>query len=105
MNALTQQNWSEHITASPLPVLVIFHSEYSAYSRRSLALLKELEPEFWNARFASVDVDTEGELTLQHGIQGIPAFVLYRRGKKVAFFMGERSEKRLLKTITNAIYH
>ena len=103
MNALTQQNWPEQITASPVPVLVIFHSVYSAYSRRSLALLKELEPEFWNARFASVDVDTEGELTLQHGVQGIPALVIYRGGTRVAFFMGERSEKRLRENIGKAM--
>ncbi len=95
MNALTENNWPEFVTASPLPVLVIFHSPFSAYSRRSLALLRKLEPEFSTVRFASVDVDVEEALTRQQGVQGIPAFVIYRGGTKVAFFMGERSEKRL----------
>lgn len=100
MNALTETNWPELVTASPLPVFVIFHSPFSAYSRRSLALVRKLEPEFDTVRFGEVNVDAEVELARQHGIQGIPAFVIYRGGQKWAFFMGERSEKRLRENIT-----
>ena len=103
MNAITEHNWPGLVTASPLPVLVVFHSPFSAYARRSLALLRKLEPDFPALRFGCVNVDTEDELTRQHGIQGIPAFVIYRGGTRVAFFMGERSEKRLRETIAKAV--
>jgi thioredoxin-like negative regulator of GroEL len=102
MNTLTEQNWPEVITASPLPVFVIYHSPFSAYSRRSLALLLKLEPQFPTVRFTSVDVDTQDNLARLHGIVAIPAFVVYRSGVKRAFFMGERSEKRLVENIAKA---
>ena len=83
------------MVASPLPVFAIFHSRFSAHSRRSLAQLLAVEPEYPAVRFGSVDVDAHIDLARLHGIQGIPAFIVYLAGVKTAVFMGERSEKRL----------
>ncbi len=103
MNTITEQNWPELVTASPLPVLVIYHSPFSAHSRRSLALLLKLEPQFSTVRFASVNVDDQDDLARLHRIAVIPAFVIYRGGERRAFFMGEWREKRLVEHIAKAL--
>jgi thioredoxin-like negative regulator of GroEL len=103
MNTLTEQNWNEVVLESPSPIFVIYHSTFTAYSRRSLALVLKLEPQFPTVRFGSVDVDRQHQLTQLHGIRSIPAFAIYRHGLKRAFFVGERCEKRLAENIAKAL--
>ena len=103
MTTLTPQNWHEFVTEPSAPAFVLFHSPYSAYSRRSLALLLELEPQFPTVRFGSLDVDGHVDLARLHGIGSIPAFVIYRGGEKRAHFIGERREKRLVENISKAL--
>jgi thioredoxin-like negative regulator of GroEL len=102
MTTLTPQNWQAFVTELSAPAFVIFHSPYSAYSRRSLTLLLKLEPQFPTVRFGSLDVDAHLDLARLHGIGSIPAFVIYRGGEKRAQFIGERSEKRLVENIGKA---
>ena len=60
--------------------VVCFHSPHSAYSRRMLQLLRQLEPQFPLFRFGAVDVDclTTTPWLSKFNIYGIPATCAFR---------------------------
>ena len=99
-------DWSRHVRQSSGPVLLILHSPWSAYSRRSLACLQEIELELGlscPARFCSLDIDgdgwKDGGLAFETQVTAIPAFYVFEGGKQTHRAVGERSKKSLLKLL------
>ena len=76
-------------------VLVCFHSTRSAYSRRTMQHLHELEPEFLQLKFYTVDVDRIEFVLLVHrfAVVAIPTLILFGDGRRADFLVGERSQK------------
>ena len=99
-------DWSRHVRQSSAPVLLILHSPWSAYSRRSLACLQEIELELGlscPARFCSLDIDGDGWkdgcVAFETQVTAIPAFYVFEAGKEKQRAVGERSKKSLLKLL------
>lgn len=94
------EHFAAFIAANRLPV-ICFHSPYSAYSRRTVAILQQIAPQFSAAAFglANVDGDCFQELIQRHAIVALPTVIAFRgRGNTVAF-LGERSEKSWVKLL------
>jgi len=86
--------------------VVCFHSSFSAYSRRTLAALLEIEPLFPFIAFSRVDVDLAdfGEVTNKLEIAGLPCVIAVARGHAGALvgratWMGERSAAKFYELI------
>jgi hypothetical protein len=81
--------------------VVCFHSPHSAYSRRTLQVLRELEPQFPSFKFGVVDVDcpTTNPLLPEFNIYGIPATCVFGSDAKVFRYVGELRTKAALKLL------
>jgi thioredoxin-like negative regulator of GroEL len=88
------EQFSQFIENKPAPV-VCFHSRLSAYSRRTVATLLEIEPQFPSAAFGLADVDRHNfaELVRHYSIVALPTVILFRGGGNIVMFLGEHSAK------------
>jgi len=81
--------------------VVCFHSPHSAYSRRTLQRLHELEPQFPSFKFGVVDVDRPATTPLlsEFQIYGIPATCVFRPAAEVFRYVGELREQAACKLL------
>jgi thioredoxin-like negative regulator of GroEL len=87
--------------------LVCCHSTRSAYSRRTLQVLTELEPEFPAVTFCALDADPESAqpFLATYQVVALPTVIYFRRGQLTELFIGERSKKswqKILNSVLNA---
>ncbi|MBA3375465.1 MAG: tetratricopeptide repeat protein [Actinobacteria bacterium] len=75
-----------------VPVIVDFWAAWCAPCRALGPVLEhEVESRAGAVELAKIDVDTNPQLSAQHGIQGIPAVNAFRDGRIVSGFVGVRS--------------
>jgi thioredoxin len=81
---VTEQNFKREVMESDLPVLVEFGAEWCGPCKQVapelVALARELEGK---ARIVTVDIDQSPSLARQLGIQAVPTFVVFLRGRPV----------------------
>ncbi len=102
----TETDFRRAVSGHPL-VLVCFHSRRSAYSRRTMKLLKELEADCSRVCFCALDADQDElvSLLLELRVVGLPTILIFRTGSPAEMLVGERSRKvfgSLLNSILNA---
>lgn len=56
-----------------------------------------------SVKFVKINVDKNGSLTRAYSISSVPAFIVFKNGKKVGKFTGSRSYESLKKEINTAI--
>jgi thioredoxin 1 len=75
-------NFQTDVLGSDLPVLVDFWAEWCGPCRMVAPVLDQLADEFeGQIKIAKVNVDHNQELAVQYGVQGIPAFALFKDGQ------------------------
>ncbi|MFM7218417.1 MAG: thioredoxin [Bacteroidota bacterium] len=91
----------EKSLATPLPVLVDFHTQWCAPCRQMAPLVDELEKEcVGKAMVLRMDVDQSKEVAQAYGIKGVPVFVLFKNGKEVARKTGAMTKEELRAFLT-----
>jgi|SRR5580658_10505963 hypothetical protein len=96
------EQFTQFIGGKLLPA-VCFHSPFSAYSRRTVATLSEIEPQFASVAFGLADVDGHdfSQLTSRYAIVALPTVILFRGNGQTVLFSGERTAKSWIKLLEN----
>ena len=82
-------NFTDEVLGSDQPVLVDFWAAWCGPCRMVAPTLDAIADEMdGKVRIAKVNVDENQELAVQYGVQGIPAFAMFKDGEVVDRMVG-----------------
>ena len=79
---LTGTNFEEEVLKSDIPVLVDFWAKWCMPCKMIAPALQELAAEYaGKLKIGKVNIDEEGELAIQYGIESIPTLFVFKKGE------------------------
>ena len=90
--------------ASPLPILVDFHTQWCAPCKKMAPIMDKLQKEFeGKAKILRIDVDTSKEIGTAHKVRGVPVLALFIEGEETWRHIGLIDEDKLREIIATAV--
>ena len=81
---ITSENFEQEVLKSDLPVLVDFWATWCGPCMMLAPIVEEIAEEYQGKiKVGKVNVDEEGALAMQFGIQSIPTLLYFKGGKLV----------------------
>ena len=81
---ITSQNFEQEVLKSDLPVLVDFWATWCGPCMMLAPIIEEIAEEYQGkVKVGKVNVDEQGALAMQFGIQSIPTLLYFKGGKLV----------------------
>ena len=94
---LSEQNFSQEVEKSALPVLVDFWAEWCGPCKAIAPILDQLAVELQGKmKIVKVNVDESPDLAGKFDIMSIPSLLIFKNGKPVDQIVGAMPKDRLL---------
>ncbi len=101
---LTDQTFQQEVLASDKPVLVDFYADWCAPCRVVAPIIEEIADEMeGDITVASLDIDSERELTETYHVQSIPTVILFKDGQPVERWRGVQPKEEYLAGATKHV--
>ncbi len=89
------------IVNEEIPVLVDFYADWCGPCKSMAPVLKELKSELKDSiKIVKINVDTNQELAAKYKVQGVPTFMVFKKGKQTWRQSGMQSVSQLKQAIT-----
>lgn len=96
----TDQNFTETVLKSKLPVLVDFYADWCGPCKMMAPVVEELAKELeGKVKVGKLNVDESPQTAEKYNILGIPTLIYFRNGEVVKSITGLKDKEEILKEI------
>lgn len=102
--AVSDEDFSAQALAGELPVIVEVGAPDCAPCRLMDPIFADMAREYHGKmRFATLDADDNPRTAITYGVQGLPTFLIFHKGKLETQFSGARSRADLKRRLDQAL--
>ena len=96
---ITKENFEKEVLSSDKPVLLDFWASWCNPCRMAAPIIADIAETHPEIKVGKVNVDEEGELSMQYGIISIPTFIVMKDGKITNKAIGVMPKEDILKLL------
>jgi thioredoxin 1 len=86
---VTDETFQQEVLQSDVPVLVDFYADWCPPCQAAAPVIEALTEEFsGTVKVVKVNVDSDSKKAVENGVRGIPNFIVFKGGQRVAQFVG-----------------
>lgn len=94
---ITSQNFAQEVVASSVPVLVDFWATWCGPCMMLAPVIEQIAAQSDGSyKVGKVNVDEQGALAMQFGIESIPTLLLFKNGEVVRKIVGLHTKEQIL---------
>ncbi len=99
MLSITDATFNTTVLRASGPVLVDYWADWCSPCKKLTPILEELDPEYPDIQFVSLNIDENSRTAVKYGVLGLPTIHIFVDGEIVESFQGGRSRSSLISTL------
>jgi thioredoxin 1 len=97
---IKEQNFTQEVLESPLPVLVDFWAPWCGPCRMVAPVVQEIAEQYeGKVKVVKVNTDENPQIASQYGIRSIPTLMIFKGGTKVDSMVGAVPKSTIAETL------